>query len=256
LGVKRRAEQTENVADYDVRSPAIRTVITVASTLVAVSAVAALVLGASILTRDTRVATSQVDLGGVAVLTVIATDADVRIVEGEPDLLTLTASITSGLRKTDYQVGRRGDEIKIVSECQTWLNPGCGVAATLKVPPGIPLIIRTTTGDIRANSISEGVLTVSATTGNIRATGLGVDEFSAETTGGSIGADFSTQPFAFKATTSSGDVRALIPSGDRTYDVMTETISGSVDSELTSDSSGDGFVRVTTGRGNIKLLTN
>ncbi|MGA8852247.1 MAG: DUF4097 family beta strand repeat-containing protein [Aeromicrobium sp.] len=254
--MKRRAEPVETVADYDVRSPAVRTVITVASTLVAVSALAAMVLGASILTRDTRVATSQVDLGEVAQLVVTATDADIRIVEGDPDLLTITSSITSGLRKTDYQVGRRDDEIKIVSVCQAWLNPGCGVATTLQVPPGLPLVIRTTDGNVRAVSISKGVLTVSTTSGDVKATGLGVDEFQVETAMGGIEADFATQPFGFKATTSSGNVRAMIPSGDRSYGVTTKTGSGQVRSQLTSDSDGDGFVRVTTGSGDITLTTS
>lgn len=253
---RRAAPVAETIADYDVRSPAVRTIITVASTLVAVSALAALVLGASILTRDTRVATSQVDLGEVATLTITATDANVRIVEGDPDLLTITSSITSGLRKTDYQVGRRGDEIKIVSECQAWLNPGCGVDVTLQVPPGLPLTVNTTAGDISASSISDGVLVVSTTTGNVSATGLGVDEFSARTAGGAIGADFASQPFGFKASTSSGNVRALIPSGDRSYAVVTKTGSGKVTSDLTSDADGDGIVRVTTDSGNIALLTN
>lgn len=254
--MKRRAEPaTETIADYDVRSPAVRTVLTVVSTLVAVSALAALVLGVSILTRDTRVATSQVDLGEVNRLVINSTDADIQIVEGEPDLLTITSSVTSGLRKTDYQVGRRGDEIKIVSQCQKWLNPGCGVTTTLQVPPGLPLVIGTTAGDIRATSISKGVLTVSTTTGNITATGLGVDEFSAETTTGLIGADFAQQPFGFKATTTTGDVRATIPSGDRSYGVTTTTKSGRVQSDLTSDPDGDGLVRVITGSGNIVLTT-
>lgn len=253
---RRSAAPAETVADYDVRSPAVRTIVTVASTLVAVTAIGGLVLGASILTRDTRVATSQVDLGEIAELKITATDADIRIVEGEPDVLTITSQVTSGLRKTDYQLGRRGDEIKIATMCQRWLNPGCGVSTTLAVPPGLPLVIRTSAGDVEASSISEGVLTVSSTSGDIRATGLGVDEFSAETTAGDIGADFASQPFAFKATTTSGDVRALIPTGDRTYDVMTKTDSGNVESDIESDAEGDGFVRATTSSGDIRLTTS
>ncbi len=254
--MKRRVAPKETTTDYDVRSPAIRTVLTVASTLVAVSALAALVLGASILTRDTREATSQIDLTGVAQLVVTSEDANIEVVEGEPDLLTVTSSITSGLRRTSYQIGRRGEDIKIVSECQAWLNPGCGVGTTLRVPPGLPLVVRTSNGDIRATSISRGVLTVSSTAGDIDATGLAVDEFSAETTAGSIAADFAEQPFAFKATTSSGDVRALIPKGKRSYGVRTRTDSGNVQSTVDSDPDGDGFVRVRTGSGDIRLTTS
>ena len=81
---RRAPEPAETVADYDVRSPAVRTIITVASTLVAVTVLGALVLGASILTRDTRVATSQVDMGGATQLVVTTTNANIRIGVGEP----------------------------------------------------------------------------------------------------------------------------------------------------------------------------
>lgn len=244
------------VADYDVRSPAARTVVTVVGTLVGVAVIAGAVLGLSLLAKDTRVATSQVDVGESAQLSVVATDADLRIIEGEDDLLVITSSVTSGLRKTDYQLGRRGDEIRIVSGCQEWLNPGCGVQVTLEVPPGLPLVVTTTAGDVEATAISRGVLTVGSTTGDISATDLGVDEFSASTSSGTVSATFAEQPFAFKATTTEGAVRAQIPTGDRSYDVMTQSESGRIRSDLDSSADGGGFVRVTTGTGDITLSTS
>lgn len=251
----RRAVGTETVADYDIRSPAARTIITVVGTLVAVVAIAGLVLGLSIVRKDTRVATSQVDVGANAQLVINATSADLEIVEGEPDLLTITSSVTSGLRKTDYQLGRKGDEIRIVSQCQRWLNPGCGVRTRLKVPPGIPLVVRTTSGTVRATAISQGVLTVRSSTGDVTVADLGVDEFSVVTTAGDVVASFAKQPFGFKATTTSGDVSATLPPGDRSYDVTTRT-RGEVSSSLESDDDGEGFVRVTSRTGNIRLTAS
>jgi len=250
---KRRLDASETVADYDVRSPAIRTLLTVLGTLVAVALLAILVLALSIIRRDARIATSQVDVGTNANLIINATSADIEVVEGEPDLLTVTSTVTSGLRETDYQLGRKGDEIKIVSNCQKWLNPGCGVKARLEVPPGLPLRIRTTSGDIRVRGISEGVLTVRSTTGQITASGLEVDEFQATTTDGDIAATFAAQPFAVKATTTSGDVRATLAKGDRTYGITTETKSGNVSSQLDSDDDGEGFIRIETTSGDIRL---
>ncbi|MGJ9421765.1 DUF4097 family beta strand repeat-containing protein [Aeromicrobium sp. CF3.5] len=254
--MKRRAKPVEEtIADYDVRSPAARTVLTVAGTLAGVVAIAGIVLGLSLLAKDTRVATSEVDVSESAQLRFVGTEANLHIVEGEDDLLVITSSVTSGLRKTDYQLGRRGDEIRIISGCQEWLNPGCGVDVTLKVPPGLPLEIVTTTGDVDATAISQGVLTVGSTTGDITASELGVDEFSASTSSGVVSAQFAEQPFAFKATTIDGAVDAVIPSGDRAYDVTTRSESGRVRSDLDSTAEGDGFVRVTTMTGDITLST-
>jgi len=252
----RRVATSETVADYDVRSPAVRTIVTVLGTVLTVAAVGALVLGLSIVLKDSRVATSQVDVGQNANLIINATSADLEIVEGEPDLLTIASTVTSGLRKTDYQVGRKGDEIKIVSNCQRWLNPGCGVKTRLEVPPGLPLRVRTTSGDIRVRAISKGVLTVRTASGDVMASGLKVDEFEATTTAGDVSATFAEQPFAFKATTGSGDVTAMVPAGKRTYIVTTKTGSGNVSSALDSDAKGEGFVRVTTRSGDIRLTTS
>ena len=250
---RRRIEAPETVADYDVRSPAVRTIATVVGTVVAVGLLIALVLALSIIRRESRAATSQIDVGGNANLVIDASSADLEIVEGEPDLLTVTATITSGLRKTDYQLGRKGDEIKIISACQEWLNPGCGVKARLQVPPGLPLVVRTTTGSVSAKSISEGVLTVRTLTGDVSVSELSVDEFSAQTTTGDIVATFAKRPFGLKATTTSGKVNATLAPGKLKYVVSTTTKSGNISSDFSSDSGAEGFIRITTTTGDIRL---
>jgi hypothetical protein len=243
----------EMVADYDIRSPASRTLLTVIGTLTTFAVLAGLVLGTSLLMRNTRVATSVVDLGDSAQLVVSATTADIRVVEGEDDVVKVTSRITSGLRKTDFQLGRRGDEIKVVSGCQTWLSPGCGVSLTLEVPKGFPVVIETTSGDVTAAAISEGVLTVSSASGDISGTTLAVDEFSAESSSGDVFATFAKQPFAFKAVTGDGDITASIPDGKRTYAVTAKSISGHVSSQIDSDQDGAGFIRATSDSGDINL---
>jgi hypothetical protein len=245
----------EMIADYDVRSPASRTFLTVIGTLLTVALLVGLVLGASILMRGTRVTTSVVDLGDSAQLFVKATSADIRVVEGGQGVVKVTSRVTSGLRKTDFQLGRRGDEIKVVSGCQSWLSPGCGVALTLHVPKGLPVVIETTSGDVRADSISQGVLTVSSTSGDITGGALGVDEFSAQSSSGDISASFARQPFAFKADTEDGDVTATVPTGERTYAVTATSKSGDVSSRIDSDKEGAGFIRATSGSGDITLNT-
>ena len=134
----------ETVADYDVRSPASRTLLTVISTIVTVLLLGGFVVGASFVKRDTRVATADVELGELSQLVINAGSANVRLVEGEEGMVRIRSRITSGLQKTDYQLGRRGNEIKIVSSCKTWLSPGCGVSTTLEVPKGMPIVVKST----------------------------------------------------------------------------------------------------------------
>lgn len=245
----------EMVADYDVRSPASRTLLTVVGTILAVGIVVGLVLGASILKRGTTVSTSDVDLGDSALIKIDAGASNLQIVQGTSDIVRVKARITSGLRKTDFQIGRRGDEIKIVSGCQEWLNPGCGVETTIEVPTGYPVEVRTTSGNVTVSDLVESALTVNSGTGDISGTGLEVDEFSASTTSGDVAAAFAKQPFAFKATTTSGDVSATMASGKRTYAVTATSKSGDVTSDIESDTEGAGFIRVTTDSGDISITS-
>jgi hypothetical protein len=251
----------ETVADYDVRSPASRTLLTVIGTILTVVMLGVLVLGASLIKRDTRVATADVELGDIAELVINAGAANVRLVEGEEGMVRIRARITSGLRKTDYQLGRRGNEIKIISDCQTWLSPGCGVSATLEVPKGMPVVVKSTSGDVRADSLAEGVLTVTSGSGDVTVEDLRVDEFSADTGSGDISATFATQPFGVKAATHTGDIRATVPAGKRKYAVVVSSRSGNISnsldgdvaSSLDADQEGGGFVRATTDSGDISL---
>lgn len=243
----------ETIADYDVRSPASRTLLTVIGTLVVVGALIGAVLGTSILMRETRVVTSVIDVGDSAQLVITASSADITLVEGDDDVVEVTSRVTSGIRKTDYQLGRRGDEIKVISGCQSWLSPGCGVSMTLAVPKGLPVVIETDSGDITADTIAQGVLTVSSASGDIEARDLDVDEFSAENGSGDVWATFAAQPFAFKASTSSGDIEATIPGGKRTYAVSVKSKSGEVSNGISSDEDGQGFIRVTSDSGDITL---
>ncbi len=243
----------EMIADYDVRSPASRTILTVIGTLVSVGLFAAAILGISVLMKDTKTSTSIIEMGDSVQIVVNATTADIRVVEGADDVVKVTSRVTSGLRKTDFLLGRKADEIKVISGCTTWLSPGCGVSLTLSVPKNIPIVVNTTSGDVTADALVQGVLTVATTSGDIEVDGLTVDEFSAETSSGDVNASFAKQPFALKALTKSGDIVASVPAGDRTYAVMVESKSGDVESEIDSDDDGQGFVRATSDSGDIDL---
>lgn len=246
----------EIVADYDIRSPASRTLLTVLGTVVVFGLLIGAVLGASILMRNTKESTSIIDLGESAQLVVNATSADIRVVEGSSDAVRVTSRVTSGIRKTDYQIGRRGDELKIISSCQSLISPGCGVSVTLEVPKGLPIVVNTTSGNVSADGISKGVLTVRSSSGDLSGGKLGVDEFSAETNSGDIKATFADQPFAFKAISDSGDIDATLPAGKRTYNVLAKSKSGDVSTKIASDPKGVGFVVATSNSGDIKLRSD
>lgn len=246
-------QDEEFIADYDVRSPASRTFLTVIGTILAVALVVGLVLGASLLKRGTSVSTSDVDLGDSEQIVIDAGSSDLKIVQGAPGSVRITARVTSGLRKTAFDIGRRGDEIKILGSCQTWLNPGCGVQATIAVPEGFPVYVRTTSGDVVVQDVTEGVLNIATGGGSISGSGLALDEFEGRTVAGDVSVSFAKQPFGVKATSRGGDISVRLAGGKRTYAVSAVSTSGDVSSDVESVDGGEGFVRVRSGTGDVSI---
>jgi hypothetical protein len=243
----------EIIADYDVRSPASRTLLTVVGTILVVTVLAGLVLGVSILKRSTSVSTSDIQLGQSTQIDIDAGASDLRIVQGDADIVRVKAEITSGLRKTEFRVGRRGDQIKIVAGCKQWLNPGCGVDTTLELPKGFPVVVRTTSGDISVSDLAEGVLTIESGSGDVSGKGLRLDELDVRTGSGDIAATFAEQPYGFKATSRDGDIRAALGEGRRRYAVTARSKSGDVSTKIDSKRGGSGFIRARTDTGDISL---
>ena len=243
----------EIIADYDVRSPASRTLLTVVGTILVVAVLGGLVLGFSILKRSTSVSTSDVQLGQSTQIDIDAGASDLRIVQGDADVVRVKAAITSGLRKTEFRIGRRGDQIKIVAGCKAWLNPGCGVDTTLELPKGFPVVVRTSSGNISVSDLAEGVLTIESGSGDVSGRGLRLDELDVRTGSGDIAATFAKQPFGFKATSRDGDIRATLGEGKRKYAVSATSESGDVSSTIESRPSGSGFIRASTDTGDISL---
>ena len=240
----------EELEAIERRSPLARTLVTVAITLVVAGLVIGAVLLASVLVRETRTAASTVDLGGAPQVALRAASADLRVVQAEGDRLEVSAEVTSGLLETTYELRRRDDEIEVVSSCQSWLNPGCGVEVTIAVPKGLPLVVATGSGDVDARDLTGGVLTIGTDSGDVRTSGLDVDELTVETVEGDVDATLARDPFAVKATTDVGDVRLRLP-GEEAFAVRIKTDSGDVRRDLDAADDPSRFVRVTTGSGDV-----
>jgi hypothetical protein len=237
----------------DDRPPWVRTLLTVVITIVVVGVIAGVVAVVSLASSSTRTAANRLDVGDDPQLVIRSTDADVRLIEGTSTDVVIRAKVTSGLRKTKYELRRRGDEIAIVGSCLEWLSPGCGVVVSVAVPKKMPVLVATDSADVVADGLRDRVVTIATGSGDIRGQKLDLQEFSARTGAGDIVADFAAQPFAFKARTASGDITARLPEGDIGYAVTVRSASGDVRSALKSVPDGKGIVRVVSDSGDIVL---
>lgn len=234
------------------KHPLARTIWTaVLSILVLVVLIGVFVL-VSYLTRETRTVTDQVAVTGGQV-TIGAGSADVQVVEGSGEQVVATARVEHGLVPASYELRRTDAGIVIDSGCRPVLSPGCSVAVTVQVPADLPVEVRSTSGDVDVRGLADRVVTVRTGSGDVEGSGLAVTELSVLTRSGDIEADFSQQPFAFKAQTESGDVDAEIPAGTIRYQAKIESRSGEVESDVTDDPQGDGFMVVESDSGDIEV---
>ncbi|MFI5427741.1 DUF4097 family beta strand repeat-containing protein [Aeromicrobium sp. UC242_57] len=115
-------------------------------------------------------------------------------------------------------------------------------------------MIRTSSGDVVADSIDEGALRILTGSGDI----IGKQRTStvfATSKSGDITGGFKTQPYGIKTSTSSGDTSVVVPTGKRTYVVTAKSTSGDVSSQVDSDPEGKGLIRATSDSGGIDLRT-
>lgn len=233
--------------------PMRRTLLTVLGTVLAVALLAGAVALISVATRSTRTAVNAIDLGASPQVAIRSAGSDVHLVEARGDQLVVRAKVTDGLQKTHYELRRSRSGVEVVSECTSWLAPGCGVEVTIEVPAGVPVLVATDSADVVADGLRDRVVTVATGSGDIRGRHLTVQELSARTRSGSVNADFSRQPFAMKAYTGSGDIRARLPGGAIDYSVNATSTSGHVTSDLPSAATGDGLVMVHSVSGDVHL---
>jgi hypothetical protein len=239
--------------DAEDAPPMRRTLFTVLGTVLAVALLVGAVALASALMRSTRSAVNAIDLGTSPQVAIKSADSDVHLVEARGEQLVVRATVTDGLRRTHYELRRSRAGVEVVSDCAAWLSPGCGVEVTIEVPRGVPVLVATDSADVVADGLRDRVLTVATGSGDVLGRHLQVQELSARTQSGAVIATFARQPFAVKAYTGSGDVRARLPGGAIDYRVDATSSSGHVSSDLPSGGTGDGLVMVHTASGDVDL---
>lgn len=222
---------------------------------VAAVLVVAAISAVSLLLRSDRVAVNQLDVSDSAQVSIVSSTSNLKIIEGSGDRVVIRAKVTDGLKPTVYEIHRRNKDITIVGRCARWLSPGCGVSATVAVPKGYPLEIRTSSADIRVARMTDPARVVTIRTGSGDVTGqhLQALEFAVATDDGDVSASFSKQPSALKVRTISGDVTARIPNGDIKYLAKVHSDTGRVSSSLMNVSNGRGLISLVSTSGDITV---
>jgi hypothetical protein len=208
---------------------------------------------ASLLIRSERVAVNELDVSDASQIAIRSSNSDLKVIEGSTDRLVIRAKVTDGLDSTDYELHRVDNQVEIVGRCLRWLSPGCGVKVTIAVPKDYPLLVATGSADVRAEGLSDRVVTIGTGSGDVEGVKLRVQEFSVDSDGGDVSATFAKAPYALKVTTKEGDITAKIPKGKIRYLVNVASDTGTVDSNLVDQQNGRGIIRLLSDSGDINV---
>jgi hypothetical protein len=197
---------------------------------------------ASVQRSDTRTSV----YGGVERLRVKGDSGDIKVVGEQRDDVQVIVHRTWSLAEPKIEQRFEHGELTLRNGCSflgTFGPQGCGTEFELRVPAGLSLDVRGSSGDVSATGLTgdayvgtssgdvtvldaSGPLRVGASSGNVKVEGYGGGDVTAHASSGDVVVRARTAPRRIEAIADSGDVTVAVP-GDRAYDVNAEASSGS-----------------------------
>lgn len=184
-------------------------------------------------------ATTRTFLGPVTAVELNAEATQVRVEAGAPDRVTVDQRTDWALRPPAVEESLENGTLRITVRCGTVIGPldaepfGCGLLLDIRIPAGVPVHARTTSGGFTARGLF-GELRIETTSGAIR-----LDAVS-----GPVWAKASSGQITGETLTSTR-VRAVLTSGQLLLmfarppeEVTVTATSGQVDLELPADPAG------------------
>jgi DUF4097 and DUF4098 domain-containing protein YvlB len=226
--------------------------------------------------------------GAVTEVRIDGSAGDVTLVpsSGHDVVVDSRAHGTLWLPKLETRID--GDHVTVRGDCHFVVFGSCGASFVVHVPQGIPVRVKTSSGDVRASGLSgpvnlqvssgdvdvtalSGGTTAHVSSGDISATGLsgrvvlesssGDVTSSALTAGfveahassGDVDVDLASVPKGVDASSSSGDVMISLPHGSEAYDAQVDTSSGDHVVGVRTDPEAGRRLRAVTSSGDVTI---
>lgn len=159
-----------------------------------------------------------------------------------------------------------GDRVRVRTSCP-WTPASCSSSASVEVPPGTPVRLRTDSGDVTLRGLRGGAevrtdsggvnllavggasVRVETGSGDVTATALEVRDLTAATGSGAVRLSAARAPSSLAAATSSGEVALEVP--DVGYRVDAQTDSGQPHVEVRQDPRAARRLALQTGSGDV-----
>lgn len=180
-------------------------------------------------------------------------DGDVHVVGADVAVVTITARVSQGLRRSGHAHRVIGDRLVVRASCPTIGSSWCSVDYVIEVPRNMAVVIggggsvvvegvagrvsvESAEGSIQASGLGGPVL-LRSTSGSVRATDLRSEVVDARSTNGSVSVSLDVAPTSVVARTINGSAEVLVPRTEDRYAVDVDAVNGSPSNEVVSDPS-------------------
>ncbi|MFG2818785.1 DUF4097 family beta strand repeat-containing protein [Kitasatospora sp. NPDC048365] len=127
----------------------------------------------------------------------------------------------------------------------------CSVDYRVRVPEGTVVRLSSSTGDVRVSGLA-GAVDAQTGTGSVEASGLGPASVRLESGTGDVVASFRAAPREVTASSSTGDVRVVVPGG-QPYAVDADSGAGDVRVDLARSAGAERRISARTGAGDVTV---
>jgi DUF4097 and DUF4098 domain-containing protein YvlB len=227
--------------------------------------------------------------GTVRTVPIQVDSGDLTVLPATDGRVTVDSRAQGSLWLPHVKARLDGDAVRVSGDCRAISIGRCKVAFVVHVPPGVPVVAHTSSGDVDASGLTvaadlssssgdveaddlSGGARLATSSGDVRARGLSGDvhmetssgdvegadlraaSVSANVSSGDIELSFAAAPQTVDAVSSSGDVDVLVPpGGSEAYRVDVDTSSGDRSIRVRTDPASDRSLRAVTSSGDVTV---
>jgi hypothetical protein len=189
---------------------------------------------------------------GVQTVDVSTDRGSVRVLASDRDDISVRGYISNGLGGTDHSERVRGDRLVVDASCSVPVAYWCTASYMVRVPRDVEVRIWSGSGDVTVSGIT-GTAHLESQHGDLQGERLRSTRVDASTTHGSVRLQFAVAPQRVEASSSHGDVTAVLPRTDASYRVRLSTSHGDTTNDVRSDPQSSRVVDLSTQHGDATV---
>jgi hypothetical protein len=189
---------------------------------------------------------------GVTTVDVSTDRGSVRVIASDRDDISVRGYISNGLGGTDHSERRRGDRLVVDASCAVPVAYWCTASYTVRVPRDVEVKLWSGSGSVSVAGVT-GPVHLASQHGDLDASHLRSTRVDADTDHGSVRLQFAAAPQRVRASSTHGDVTAIVPHTADSYRVELSTDHGDTKNAVRSDPASSRVLDLSTAHGDVTV---